>query len=363
MKKQMIPGLALAAIALLASCSNDETVEAPTGKEIQFTSAFVDNNTRATFDPSSTTDNLKEFQVYGWVSKGTVADQVFNGTTVEYKTYPTGGSSWVSSETKYWLNGGSYTFSAIAGNNGDLTINGTNERVAEPQVTGFQSDGKTDLIYSEQTATGLESGNEAVAFTFKHQLAKVRISFYNETNQYTTPLEAKITDIKMTNPIESGDVKLSSTAHGAVWSNQKQGTTALLFGDSETSDDSQYITRRSQGGTEVTPCTIENLVIPAGSDVSYTVTFKATIYLDGMEYKTVTPTATISGVEFKPGYAYNFTIRMMNDSLSGSLETIKFTASVEDWGNYVDDDQWTYFVPIEASTTSSSGSGDLLPAL
>lgn len=59
MKKIFLIGLA--ATAMLASCSNDETVEMAQQKAIGFSNAFVNNGTRSVEDPSFTKDNLQNF--------------------------------------------------------------------------------------------------------------------------------------------------------------------------------------------------------------------------------------------------------------------------------------------------------------
>ena len=67
MKKLFMIGLA--ATAMLASCSNDETVEMAQSKAIGFSNAFVNNGTRSIVDPSFTTETLEDF----------LADKVFAG--------------------------------------------------------------------------------------------------------------------------------------------------------------------------------------------------------------------------------------------------------------------------------------------
>lgn len=52
MKKLFMIGLA--ATAMLASCSNDETMEMAQQKAIGFSNAFVNNGTRSIVDPSFT---------------------------------------------------------------------------------------------------------------------------------------------------------------------------------------------------------------------------------------------------------------------------------------------------------------------
>ena len=101
MKKLFMIGLA--ATAMLASCSNDETVEMAQQKAIGFSNAFVNNGTRSVEDPSFTKDNLQNFAVYGFTQAG----QIFDGTTVS-------ASDWTYTPLQYWVAGNTYTFGAIA---------------------------------------------------------------------------------------------------------------------------------------------------------------------------------------------------------------------------------------------------------
>lgn len=101
MKKLFMIGLA--ATAMLASCSNDETVEMAQSKAIGFSNAFVNNGTRSIVDPSFTTETLEDFAVYGFTQAG----QIFNGTTVS-------APGWTYTPLQYWVAGNTYTFGAIA---------------------------------------------------------------------------------------------------------------------------------------------------------------------------------------------------------------------------------------------------------
>lgn len=76
MKKIFLIGLTAA--AMMASCSNDETVEMAQQKAISFSNAFVNNGTRSIVDPSFTTTSLNDFAVYGFTQNG----QIFNGDKV-----------------------------------------------------------------------------------------------------------------------------------------------------------------------------------------------------------------------------------------------------------------------------------------
>lgn len=76
MKKIFLIGLTAA--AMMASCSNDETVEMAQQKAISFSNAFVNNGTRSSVDPSFNSDNLKDFAVYGFAENA----QNFKGEKV-----------------------------------------------------------------------------------------------------------------------------------------------------------------------------------------------------------------------------------------------------------------------------------------
>ena len=92
MKKIFLIGLTAA--AMLASCSNDETVEMAQQKAIGFSNAFVNNGTRSVVDPSFTTTSLNDFAVYGFTQNG----QIFNGEKVS-KT----GDAWSYVNVQYWV--------------------------------------------------------------------------------------------------------------------------------------------------------------------------------------------------------------------------------------------------------------------
>lgn len=102
MKKIFLIGLTAA--AMLASCSNDETVEMAQQKAIGFSNAFVNNGTRSVVDPSFTTTSLNDFAVYGFTQNG----QIFDGVKVSK-----GGAAWSYDNVQYWVPGNTYTFGAM----------------------------------------------------------------------------------------------------------------------------------------------------------------------------------------------------------------------------------------------------------
>ena len=88
--------LGIAAAAMLASCSNDETVKISQSGAIGFSNTFVNNGTRSISDPSSTTLNLQSFDVYGFTQNG----QIFDGTIVTKSS-----GSWTYTPIQYWVEG------------------------------------------------------------------------------------------------------------------------------------------------------------------------------------------------------------------------------------------------------------------
>lgn len=105
MKKIFLIGLA--ATAMLASCSNDETVEmAQNTKAIGF-SSFIDKSTRAT-DTDLT--NLATIEVYGWRGDAQIFDK--QEVTVE----ASGAGTYLP--IQYWEPNYTYAFEAIAPKSG-----------------------------------------------------------------------------------------------------------------------------------------------------------------------------------------------------------------------------------------------------
>ena len=134
MKKFLFLGIA--ATAMLASCTNDETVEMNPQNAIGF-ETFVDKSTRATDILEST---LGKFKV--WAYQGTTA--ILTGEEVTKS-----GSDCGYTNTQYWVKDQTYNFHAIAPvicETGDsYTYNGTS---AAPSIQFTNSVGLTDLIYA-----------------------------------------------------------------------------------------------------------------------------------------------------------------------------------------------------------------------
>lgn len=331
--------MGIAAAAMLASCSLDETLEtARDTRVIGFSNAFVDNATRSVVDPSFTVGTLGNFAVYGFTQNG----QIFDGVTVSSAD---NGSTWTYNPIQYWVEGNQYAFAAIAP--ASVSVSGetlTGSSVADYKVVmtvSFTNDGKTDLLYANGGAFNADetfmASPQPVGLTFKHQLSKVKFSFKNNVSG---AYNIKVTDVKITDAKSSGTLTVSTAADNA-WSNVGGDPLELSFGaagiTSETTADAIGF------GTEVETYN-EQLMIPTASTESYNVTFTVELLNGTVSMGTYNHTATISGVELKLGYCYDFAAELNAgnivvdpDDPDAQLKPIEFT--VNEISTWIDTDE------------------------
>lgn len=325
MKKLFLIGLA--ATAMLTSCSNDETVDMVQSKAIGFSNAFVDNGTRSIIDPSLTKDKLEDFAVYGFTQNGKIFDGV--------KVYKGGTASigWSYDPVQYWVPGNTYTFGAIAPFSVAANVSGVALSADASKVgmsVAFTNTDATqiDLLHAAPTqitgATVTESYQTPVSITFKHQLAKVKFSFLNSVGEAYT---VKVTNIKINDAKETGTLTIAANTDN-VWSAQ-DGSLSLNFGDAATTDEAASIAY----STEVESYN-EKLMIPTGVDATYNVTFDVALYKDNVLMGTSSKEVTISSVELKLGYCYDFKAELTFENvLDDKLHPIEFT--VTDFINWI----------------------------
>ena len=337
MKKILLMGIAAA--ALLASCSLDETLEtARDTRVIGFSNAFVDNATRSVVDPSFTKENLGNFAVYGFTQNG----QIFDGVTVSSSD---NGATWTYSPTQYWVEGNQYAFAAIAP--ASVPVSGetlTGSSVADYKVgmtVSFTNDGKTDLLYANGGAFNADetfmASPQPVALTFKHQLSKVKFSFKNNVSG---AYNIKVTNVKITNAKSTGTLTVNA-ADANAWSNVGGDPLELSFGAASTTDASTADAIAI--GKEVETYN-EQLMIPTASSESYNVTFTVELLNGIVSMGTYNHTATISGVELKLGYCYDFAAELNPDNIvvdpddpDAELKPIEFT--VNEISGWIDTDE------------------------
>ena len=184
MKKLFI---AIAALAAMTSCSQDEVMEVAEKQAISFGSAFVGNVTRATTaaDPSYSTSNaLTSFNVWGTVTNPTEGSEpvaIFNNTKVNGSVGEN--STWTPTTTQYWIQDAKYNFAALV-NEGKVELG--DDKL--PETVHFEySDGSVDLLYakSDPNIIGKLTGNEKVNMDFDHLLSKVKFTVVNGSTAAT----------------------------------------------------------------------------------------------------------------------------------------------------------------------------------
>ncbi len=324
MKKTL---LMIAAAFAFVACSNDETVFQAEPEAIGFDNAFIENSTRSVSDPSFDADNMfSDFAVYGFVEGATL----FDGTQVS-KTITNGDleSDWKYAGTQYWIAGANYNFNAVA----PMTNGGWTKTAATKDATtlSFTNDGETDLLYAYATAEGKVDGNEAVAFTFRHVLSKVKFTFKNGYNATNATIRVK--DIKITDAYATGSVVLDAAS---TWSSQ-DGKLELAFGnaavtavDAEVAFDygksvesyKELLLIPGEGPTEVE------------SKKTYTVTFTVDLLVSGTVVKSYNHTINAA---FTPeaGNSYNLTATITAENIDPEheQEPIEFTVNpLPGWG-------------------------------
>ncbi len=299
MKKVFL--MSVAAIAMLASCSQDEVVDMPRNtKAINFSNAFVDNATRSVVDPSFKKENLGNFAVYGFTQNG----QIFDGTKVSSND---NGATWTYYPAQYWVEGNQYAFGAIAP--ADTPVSG--EQLLGSSVADYKvgmtvsftnTDGKTDLLYAAADNVNADeifmASPTNVGLTFKHQLSKVKFSFENNVSE---AYNIKVTDVKITNANSTGTLTIDTNADNE-WSNVVGDALELNFGAVGASENTADAIAYSNEGETYN----ELLMIPSGAADSYNVTFTVELLNGEVSMNTYKHTATITGVELKLGYCYDF---------------------------------------------------------
>lgn len=323
MKKIFLIGLTAA--AMMASCSNDETVEMAQQKAISFSNAFVNNGTRSIVDPSFTTENLTDFAVYGFTQNG----QIFNGVKVSK-----GGAAWSYDNVQYWVPGNTYTFGAIAphsaANVSDVKLPEGATKV-EMKVAFTNTDAnQVDLLHAEPAQiTGVTASyTEPVSMTFNHQLSKVKFSFQNSVG---AGYNVKVSNVKITDAYEKGTLTVAAT--GNTWGGQTNKNLELNFGNVVADASSTEASVIANAAT--LESYNEKLMIPMVSSATYTVTFTVELFKDKVPLGTYNHTVQIKNVEFKLGYCYDFKATLTHENIvdpENPLKPIEFKVDgIKDW--------------------------------
>lgn len=317
MKKVFFIGLAAA--TMLASCSNDETVEmAQNSKAIGF-SSFVDKSTRAT---DTDNGNLTAIEVYGWRTMNGADAQIFNAQSV---TVTNGVGSY--SPLQYWEPNYTYAFEAIAPKSGE---NGVTFAAAKTGGTvTFTSNAETDLVYAgvESKTTGATVSDDPgkVNFTFKHLLSRVKFTFMN---MFPENAAAKIS-VK--------DVQIEALVNGSITPAAENAAWVLTGPAATVSFASDDVTDLAAGGGVGSVGSTEHKYLIPNGTPRYELKF--TVVLDQNGATTDYPhTATIT-TAMEKGKSYNFVAELDEENVTPNpLHPIVFTAGVEEWGGFSDTD-------------------------
>lgn len=317
MKKSFLTIVALG--TMLASCSNDETLDVTAREAITFDRVFVENATRA-IDNSYTSANLSEFEVYGTITNSqNQTANLFKQELVEYKN-----NQWVynSANTQYWIPGNTYHFTAIAdGNIENVTEVKTDTDGMPTTIELKDAAHQKDILYAVSEQITYESGVKTVGFTFNHLLAKAKFTVKNEistNNGYTY----QVSDVCITNAYKTATYTI-----GSGWGSQEEsyshsfGNIAATSIDASTDEDITHI----KSGESV-ESKYERLLIPF-TNGPINISFTSQLYKDNVLIQTKEETITANNITLAAGNAYNFVIKLGNPG-----EPIQFTVTnVNGW--------------------------------
>ena len=321
MKKTILVTLA---IASMMSCSNEELLEAPALQAITFDNAFVEKapGTRAAYDGSYTTGNLKQFQVYATVTNTSGAvGKVFTGDVVSFNTTS---REWTyTCPTQYWVPGNTYDFWAIAdGNVKDATSVTATEKFVPTEIRVLDASKQKDVLFATRSYPNYQTTDgTTVAFTLHHLMAKAKFTVKNaiDTNSGYSYMVSGIT-------VNTDKAGVYDVAEG-TWSISGTDTYPLSFGNAVDKGTEKGADAADIAFGEKVESNYDRLLIPTTKHL--TVIFKCELFKDGVlihtdEAKSVTTQKTVS---LEKGKAYNFII-----SLGNPGEKIQFTVTeVKNW--------------------------------
>lgn len=328
--------MSMAATALLASCSQDETVDMPQNSAaIQF-KTFVNKSTKGASD-DITNDKFAAFQVWGLKSTDGQPVKPFEGTLVSKDAQ---NNTWSYETPVYWEAGCNYSFVAIA----PTTAIGNSAIFTQPTAVGqygsinFRNgDGTTDLIYDVDgtfaTSTVPEDAcPSAIEFTFKHLLSRVKFAFTNGMDDGSV---INVTNVQITNANTKGEVALAET--NPTWTLADDNTTSTLsFGN---------VLEAEQAYAEnETKTTDHKYMIPAAGADAYTVTFTVSRTTPtGEDYTYNHEVALPTSVNMVAGNNYQFIANLTAETIDpeNPLCPIEFKATVSDWSDDWDDTDLT----------------------
>ena len=320
MKKAFVAILSLAA---LVACSQDVTLQRNDSAAISFDN-FIEKKTRVAADPSTTTESLSEFSVWGF--RGESSALVLQEERV-YKT----AEGWVYDNLQYWNEGADYFFAAVSPvKHSQVEVDATGLCKTGLGTITFTNTaaGDVDLIYASKLIdkSNVNASNpEKVKLQFAHLLAKVKFSIaYDFPNALTT---VAVKDLKIANSPAVGTIDLTNERANWLWTLPQTGETVTLeFGDIEKGAQFPLVNEYYESDKEC-------LLIPADATRSYTITFMVEVYNNGVLAGEYPKTVTLTDKAFVQGKNYNIkTVITPDNIVDGGLKPIEFEViEVEPW--------------------------------
>lgn len=320
MKKAFVAILSLAA---LVACSQDSVVKTPESTAISFDNMFVENKTRAAADPSTTTDNINEFAVWGF--RGDAQELVFNNERV-YKA----DGAWTYDHLQFWMEGKNYFFGAVSPvNHKDVTVDTKDmSKDGLGTISFTNTDGSVDLIYASKVVLAEDinpSAPEKVSLQFAHLLSRVKFSFkYNFPNELTT---VAVKNIKINNSPANGSIDVTETRADWSWNIPQNGATMLVdFGHVENGNEFAAMDTYYESDKY-------RLIIPTDETRNHDITFDVVVYNNHVEAETYSISTTLKDKAFVQGKSYNIVTEITPDNIvDGGLKPIEFDViEVEEW--------------------------------
>lgn len=317
--------IAVLAVAALASCSKEQTINVDKGAVIGF-DTFVENSTRA----ADLTKGNFDFGVYGLVEKGGENALIFNNQEVA--------ADGSYSPAQYWIAAAQYYFTAIAPKTNatwayytDTAHTGT--IAFDNQLAAANQDLLFAYVKPAQTPAEITAAPAKVGFTFNHMLSRVRFTFANGFGAGSN-ITLQVTDVTITDAYATAQLAVENGTPAAAWKNF--GTT---FSKNFGQVGGATLATLTDTGATMSAATEHFYLIPA--DKAYEVTFYVTLYQAGVKLDTYARTATIPASNMQKGMSYDIktTLTAQNTSDDGELYPIEFeVTAVTDWDQFGDGD-------------------------
>lgn len=223
MRKSGILSVALASLALVTSCSQEDLESTKlSNSEISFHTT-MGLKSRAT---EVTGDNItiQSLFVSAFENEASKSNYMSN---VEY-TYNSDNSKWsTTAGTFFWPASSTLHFYAYSPEITSKTKNTGTVSISqsEQKVTGFtpykkdqgtaDAEGQVDFIYANTSGNATNNATNGVSLTFKHALSQIVVKAKNENTAY----QVKVNGVKIGGVYGAGDFTFPSTSDtGAGWS-------------------------------------------------------------------------------------------------------------------------------------------------